>query len=338
MDQYNNFNKLISILVPVYGTEKFIERCANSLFCQTVTDNIEYIFVDDCSKDNSIEILKGIVSRYPLLHDSISIIRHDTNRGLAAARQTALDHAVGEFVLTVDSDDWIELNTCETLLNLISNKNSADIYCFDYYAEYKNRQISIRDGAPKDGRDALNLLLIGKLHGGTCLKLIRRSLFTDNDIRYYEGLNMFEDISVSFRLLYFSRKIEKIETPLYHYFQDNESSYTYSLSQKSQSNILQLLDIMDAFFRNNKNDLEMIESYNIFKIRVYIFLMCSVFDFKSFVNFQKKLKTISHKKSPTIWKEFLLYTISNHLPPILTFPTFKLYRVMKNLKKQIFNL
>ena len=84
----------LSILVPVYGVERFIETCATSLFEQTYPD-IEYVFVDDCSPDGSIELLRQIIMRYPSRHGSVSIIRHDTNSGLGAARATALAHATG---------------------------------------------------------------------------------------------------------------------------------------------------------------------------------------------------------------------------------------------------
>ena len=96
---------LVSILVPVFNVEGYIERCARSLFEQTYS-NLEFVFVDDCSPDDSMKILGRIVEDYPIRKDAVRIIRHDHNRGLAASRNTALDNASGFFVCTVDSDDW----------------------------------------------------------------------------------------------------------------------------------------------------------------------------------------------------------------------------------------
>ncbi len=98
--------ELISILVPIYGVEKYIERCSRSLFGQTYF-NIEYIFVDDCTKDNSIGILKKVLMDYPLRAKKVKIVSHSTNRGLSAARNTALTHAEGAYIMHVDSDDYL---------------------------------------------------------------------------------------------------------------------------------------------------------------------------------------------------------------------------------------
>ena len=89
--------KKVSVLVPVYGVEKYIEECARSLFEQTY-GNIEYVFVDDCSKDGSIAILERVAEEYPQRKSQTRIIRHDHNRGLGGARLTALQKATGEYV------------------------------------------------------------------------------------------------------------------------------------------------------------------------------------------------------------------------------------------------
>ena len=96
----------VSILVPVYGVEKYIGQCAETLFSQTY-DDIEYVFVDDCTPDDSIQVLRQVLSAYPQRTNQVSIIRHDHNRGLGAARKTAFEASTGEFVMNVDSDDYL---------------------------------------------------------------------------------------------------------------------------------------------------------------------------------------------------------------------------------------
>lgn len=102
----NNVNTKVSILVPVYGVEKYIGQCARSLFEQDY-QHIEYVFVNDCTRDRSIEILLETLKSYPRRASQVKIVDHEVNRGLAAARNTALDHATGEYVLPVDSDDYL---------------------------------------------------------------------------------------------------------------------------------------------------------------------------------------------------------------------------------------
>ena len=106
----------VSILVPIYGVEQYIDRCARSLFEQTYP-NLEYVFVNDCTKDRSVEVLRKVLEAYPEKGNAVKIVDHERNRGLAAARNTALAHATGEFVCLVDSDDWLELNALELLVN-----------------------------------------------------------------------------------------------------------------------------------------------------------------------------------------------------------------------------
>jgi glycosyltransferase involved in cell wall biosynthesis len=121
---------LVSILVPIYGVEKYIERCARSLFEQTYS-NIEYVFVNDCTKDKSIELLMNVLNEYPHRKGQVKLIHHERNRGLAAARNTAVYNMTGEYVWHVDSDDYIETQAVELLVNEIQ-KTNAEVIIFGY--------------------------------------------------------------------------------------------------------------------------------------------------------------------------------------------------------------
>ena len=122
MDKLSKFSKdqgccdyLVSILVPIYKVEKYIERCARSLFEQTYP-NLEFLFVDDASPDKSIEILQKVIAQYPKWKGRITIIYHNKNRGLAVARNALVDNCRGEFLFHVDSDDWIAEDAVEKIL------------------------------------------------------------------------------------------------------------------------------------------------------------------------------------------------------------------------------
>ena len=138
-----NNNPLVSILVPVYNVEQYIERCARSLFEQTY-DNLEYIFVDDCTPDKSIQILERVLAEYPQRREQTKIIHHDRNRGLAAARNTAVENCSGVFLTHVDSDDWIEFNAVELLVNK-QQENDADIVSSNTFCQYSDGTYRIGD-------------------------------------------------------------------------------------------------------------------------------------------------------------------------------------------------
>ena len=125
----------VSILVPIYNVSTYIEKCANSLFSQTFTD-IEYIFVNDATPDDSIEKLQKVIEKYPNRKENITIIQHAENRGLAVARNTAKYAANGDYVLVVDSDDYIEEQMVEILYKKAITDN-ADIVISDIFIETK---------------------------------------------------------------------------------------------------------------------------------------------------------------------------------------------------------
>lgn len=120
----------VSVVIPVYGVEKYIERCARSLFEQTL-DDIEYIFVNDCTKDRSIDILNAVINDYPARKDQVRIIYHEKNKGLPFARQSGWQVATGEYIANCDSDDWVDLNLYEMMYNVAIEKN-ADIVVSDF--------------------------------------------------------------------------------------------------------------------------------------------------------------------------------------------------------------
>lgn len=106
----------ISIIVPVYNTEKYIEKCSRSLFSQTF-DSIEYCFIDDCSDDNSISLVKKVLAKFPNRRAACKFIRNETNIGVASSRNVELAIAEGKYIYFCDSDDYID----ETMMEKIGN-------------------------------------------------------------------------------------------------------------------------------------------------------------------------------------------------------------------------
>lgn len=126
-------NSLISIIVPVYNTENYLEKCLLSLVNQTYK-NIEIIIIDDGSPDNSMNIIQKFV-----LADNRAKVISQKNQGLSGARNTGINNANGDYIMFIDSDDWIEIDTCEKAINA-SEKYNADVVFWSYIKEFSNSQ------------------------------------------------------------------------------------------------------------------------------------------------------------------------------------------------------
>lgn len=221
---------LVSILVPVYQVEDCIERCARSLFGQSY-DNLEYVFVDDASTDDSMQILHQVARDFPHRLPYTKIVRHDHNRGLAASRNTAVAACTGEFICHVDADDWMELNGVELLVNCQLHTN-ADIVtgqAYNHTTEFLTTEGKY-SGWDLSREELLASILQYKASTSLWRRIIRKSLYTDHNIQADVGGSGGEDYQVLPRLLYYANKIAGIEERIYHYNLYNQHSITNNLS------------------------------------------------------------------------------------------------------------
>ena len=220
---------IISILVPIYGVEKYIERSARCLFGQTYED-IDYIFVDDCTPDGSVEVLKRVLADYPERKEHVRIVRHDNNRGLSAARNTAVACCTTDWIMHVDSDDWIEPNTVELLVNK-QMETGADIVTGKALRHTQDDDIELvvsdKDDKTQFVLDNLGCDLCHTLWN----RLIRTSLYEEGKIRAEEGTNLGEDWQVMSRLAWNARKVAHLDVITYHYNCTNTGSYVYGKNQ-----------------------------------------------------------------------------------------------------------
>lgn len=239
-------NYLVTIGVPVYNVSNYIERCSRSLFEQTY-NNIEYIFVNDQTPDDSIEILKKVIKNYPQRRNQIKILNHNLNKGLAATRNTTLSEAKGEFIIWIDSDDWIDHNTVTQCVECQQATN-ADIVSFglvQHFPKYdKQLDNPIYDSAHEM---CLSMIYSGLHHAAG--RMIRTTLYHDNNIVLTEGVNMGEDYQQTPKLAYFAKKVATIPQNLYHYNCLNEGSYTANMSDKNALQLRKSHDIVCDFFR-----------------------------------------------------------------------------------------
>ena len=209
----------VSVIIPVYGVERYIERCAVSLFEQTL-DDIEYIFVDDCSPDRSIEILNQVIGKYPRRKDQVQIIHHASNQGLALARQTGLKAATGEYIAHCDSDDWVDNDMYSQMYSEAITNNSDVVIC-DYILTNGTSDMGIIKSCHADTpKQEIKNCLFQRDPWSLWNKLFRKKVYSN--IQYPKDA-MGEDMATTIQLLWNCESMSYISKPYYKYYYNPES-------------------------------------------------------------------------------------------------------------------
>ena len=220
---------LISVIVPVYNVELYLPKCVDSILAQTY-QNLEIILVEDGTKDRSGEICDAYAAKDP----RIKVI-HKENGGLSSARNAGMDVARGEYFGFVDSDDWIEPETYETLMEL-ARKYDADLVCggrYDVDGATGERTIGL---CPQKEECISAMEMLGRVFiwdncdSAAWDKLYRRHLF--DEIRYPLGM-VSEDIAIFYKLMEKANRVALCPKPLYNYLHRENSITTAKLSEKT---------------------------------------------------------------------------------------------------------
>lgn len=246
----------ISVIIPVYNVERYVEKCLKSILNQTMQEGVEIIIINDHTPDNSMEVIHNIVNEYNVKNGSekmtIRIVNHTTNRGLAAVRNTGLSLAQGIYIIHIDSDDWIEPNMLEALYNKAEEENADMVMC-DFWCTYKNHEELIQQNFTTKKE------FLGRVLGGRSIalwnKLIRREIYTFNDIKNEEGYDQGEDYMTMMYLVYFSQKISYIPQPFYHYLKINPTSICNTpMNDKKRRSYLRQIQVASEFIQTYKLD------------------------------------------------------------------------------------
>lgn len=242
---------LVSILVPIYGVEKYIVRCSRSLFEQTY-DNIEYVFVNDRTPDHSIDNLKKIIKMYPQRQHCIKIVNHEVNSGLAAARITGIANSTGEYIMFVDSDDTIDKDTVSKCVEMLAH-NEYDIISFGFKHVYKDKKI--KEVIQLIDTETYKILsLERKIPVNLCSNLFKRDLFLHNDAQIIKGIDMGEDYATLTRILYYAKTIKVLSLPLYNYYHYNEDSYTLRFTHKNFISLVNAAKVVNDFYKRKDDE------------------------------------------------------------------------------------
>lgn len=241
----------VSIIVPIYNVANYIEKCLVSLFSQTY-DSIEYVFVNDCTPDNSIEILYQVLDRFPERKNAVKVLQHEKNKGLATARITGISNASGEYIQHIDSDDFVEVNMIECLIQNAHAHNS-DIVVSDIWFEWLNKRKKVPQNFISKEQYLVDILE-AKVYPAVFNKLVKRQIYIDHNIFPTEGINLGEDLIVTPRLIYYANIITKVDEAFYHYVQYNAGSYTKQFKVKTLKDVSYVLTFLKDFFSKHSEE------------------------------------------------------------------------------------
>ena len=210
----------VSVVIPVYGVEKYIERCAVSLFEQTL-DDIEFVFVDDCTPDRSIDILEHVIEKYRLRfvekNYAVRIERLSSNSGQATVRRKGVSLCSGDYIIHCDSDDWVAPDMYEQLYNMAVQNDYDMVWC-DYFRSDGIHHEYIKQESNTGTLDLVGNMLAGsssKLIGSVWNRLYKRRLHQDI---VFPTENMNEDLVIVTQLVLACKKIGYLPKALYYYY------------------------------------------------------------------------------------------------------------------------
>ncbi len=242
----------VSVVVPIYNVEKYLNRCLQSIINQSYK-NIEIILVNDGSTDNSLQIAEEEEK-----NDSRIKIITQKNQGLSMARNTGIQHATGEYICFVDSDDFVHKDYVKCLIENLE-ENDSDISVCDYlYINEKDETWSKKNKEEKifSNLEAINDLLVGNQETEVMAwnKLYKLSLFKENNIFFPKG-KLHEDNFTTYKLYYYAKKISLIPDKLYFYLQRTDSIMGKKFNIK-RLDVLQAVEETKSFFKKENINLE----------------------------------------------------------------------------------
>ena len=240
---------IISIIIPIYKSEKFIEKCSRSLFEQTL-NNIEFIFINDSTPDISISLLYNIIDHYPNREEKFKIINLEKNQGVANARNVGIENATGEYVIHCDSDDWVDKDMYERLYRK-AKETDADIVGCNFRHEFSNIQYVFHQQYSNSMEENIRRLINGKIFPSLCTSLTRRSLITENNLSFPVGLNMGEDLYFNLQLYLYANKVVSMDWAPYHY-RHTENSSCVQRTRKSIDSDIAIAGMIERLMKDQK--------------------------------------------------------------------------------------
>ena len=234
----------LSVVIPIYGVEKYIARCVQSVLEQDYAAK-ELILVDDSSPDRSMAVVSSLLAQYP--QTEVHIIHHPHNRGLAAARKTGIEAATGEYIVSVDGDDCLAPHAL-TEIAAKAVETQADIIRINAYFDWINTHRLYRGPWSSDAQTYCRYLLSGYTLPSMWLHVVKRSLYEQTGIYPTEGIDIGEDYLLMPRLCRMAHRIAYVDQGLYYYNQANSGSYMHRCSETYIRHLTQAMQALTVFF------------------------------------------------------------------------------------------
>lgn len=242
-------NKIISIIIPLYNSEKYISDCLETTIAQDLsTDSYEVIVVNDGSSDNGPAIVKDYIDKYPFIR-----MVSQPNLGLSEARNTGIEQAQGDYVVLLDSDDWLGIN-CLNKISSLCEKYDLDLLRFcgaNVINGEAKRRFSIAEGGVKEGKAFLDI----DIHVAAPFTVYKKAFLKCNNLRFYPGI-FHEDIDFTPRAYYYAKKVYAINDICY-YVRQTPGSITRSVNVKKALDLVFIISRTEEFYKVVSKDVQL---------------------------------------------------------------------------------
>lgn len=257
----------ISIVIPIYNVEKYIERCIKSVMSQDYKDKIECLLIDDCSPDGSCHIINKVIADYngPI---TFRLIHHQENKGLSAARNTGINHAEGEYIYFLDSDDYITPD-CITCLAAPLLKNKYDLVIGNYTVLFSQKSyppLELGDNELNQNKDIFDSFIKGEWYMMAWNKLCNLAFIRQHSLFFKEGL-IHEDDLWSFQYACLAKSLKSIAHPTYNYcIREGSIMNTLKKMEDERCRIKIMGCIIDFLVHNNLTSYEKLKYLDSLKL------------------------------------------------------------------------
>lgn len=312
-----------SIIIPVYRVEKYIKQCVESIINQTYKD-FEALFVDDCGGDKSI----NIVEKYAKKDKRIKILYHEKNRGVAAARNTALDASIGKYIVCVDSDDWLEPNALECIYNAFKEFKTNSVW-FDANRYHDEKGLFAEKSVLECKEGYLKIVpnKIADYSDYNWAKAYTAESIKKYNLRWPEGL-YFEDGEFYFEYFSLNPITYITENRIYNYrFREESITFEYHKNEKKLKDLFQIIkNIRQFYIDNNMYSEYKIAILKLIETRIniciwdennYEFKLKMLKDLFDEFDFPNDFEEFNHKTSPLVSVIVPVYNVEEYLEKCL---------------------
>ena len=305
-------NVKVSILVPFYNVEKYVGRCMESLFTQSYK-HIEFIFVDNCSTDGSRDVIERSIAKYGV-SEQCKMIVHEQNMGISASRNDCLDNMTGDYFLFVDSDDYIDIDMVELLVEA-AIKEDADISGCGYIEEYEDHRVEHPQKYTNDHDEMLRAITLLTIKGVMWKLLVRSSIVTEHkeEVRFIPDRNMVDDYLFCCQLFYYAKRFVGVDRCMYHWIQYNPNNYTHTSLSAVESQAAAIRKT-EEFYRE-KGVYEVVEDELLqrkFISKLPLLLDRNCFDVKRWRILFPESNGVWRKMSFTKWNKLTFWIAQSH--------------------------